>query len=115
MTRASFEVMGELNPQLKQQLRVLAASPEVVPSGFAFRTEQPLTVKAKILEAMEQLGDSPAGRQILTLTQSDRIEAHPISCMDGSVELLTKHRRLSKTQSLGPASKAADKTRAGDR
>ena len=94
VTRESFEVMGELNPQLKKQLRVLAASPGFVPSGFAFRADYRSAYRTRILEAMARLEDSPAGRQILALTQADRIEDHPISCLDDSLELLARHRQL---------------------
>ena len=42
LTQMSFKVMAELNPQLKEQLRVLANSPALVPSGFAFRGDYTL-------------------------------------------------------------------------
>jgi ABC transporter, phosphonate, periplasmic substrate-binding protein len=115
VTRDSFEVMGELNPQLNQRLRVLAASPEVVPSGFAFRAGHASPFDTPIQEAMEQLGDSPAGRQILTLTQSDRLEFHPISCLNGSMELMARHRQLCGASHIDPAGTTPAKPLAGAR
>jgi len=115
MTRTSFEVMGELNPQLNLQMRVLATSPGVVPTGFAFRTDHASPVSKEILQAMEHLGDTPAGRQILSLTKSDRIEARPLSCLDGSLKLLAKHRRLCKENLPGMANKTRGEKQAGVR
>jgi len=104
MTRRSFETMAELNPQLGKQLRVLAASPEVVPSGFAFRADYHSPFREQILVEMTQLSESPAGQQILALTQADRIQERPLSCLDSALELLATHRRLcSGTNSPGTA------------
>lgn len=94
ITRASFGVLGELNPQLTNQLMPLAASPAFVPTGFAFVAENASPFRDAILTAMERLGDSPAGRQILALTHADRIKDYPIAVMNESFDLLAKHRRL---------------------
>lgn len=95
MTRENFDVMAELNPQLKKQLKVLAFSPALVPSLFALRKGYKNPYRNVLLDAMLNLKDSPAGRQILTLTQADHIEAHPISSLNPSLDLIAKHRRLS--------------------
>jgi phosphonate transport system substrate-binding protein len=94
MTRSSFEVMCELNPQMGKQLRILARSQKVVPSGFAFRKDYASPFRAQILTEMARLNESPAGRQILMLTQADRIENHPVSCLDSALEMLATHERL---------------------
>ncbi len=94
MTRRSFDVMTELNPQVGKQLRVLAVSPELVPAGFAFRADFQSPLREQILVELKRLAESPAGRQILTLTQADRIEEWPLSCLDTALELLARHRRL---------------------
>ena len=59
VSRASLQVMTELNPQLNRQLKILAASPELVPSGFAFRVDEASPFRPQILEAMARLADSP--------------------------------------------------------
>jgi phosphonate transport system substrate-binding protein len=100
ITRQSFETMEELNPQIGKQLRVLAASPEYVPSGFAFRAEHQTEFRPQIIEAMKQLHESPAGRQILTLTQASRLEPLPIACLDRSLELLQEHQRLLHSRTI---------------
>jgi ABC-type phosphate/phosphonate transport system substrate-binding protein len=93
MTRAGFQVMGELNPQIREQLREVVSSPPVIPSGFAFRAGSENLARDKMVDAIMRLGETSAGRQILTLTQADRIQEEPISCLDASLALLARHRR----------------------
>ncbi len=109
-TRASFEVMGELNPQLNTQLRVLAVSPEFIPSCFAFREDYTSAHRASILDAMERFGDSPAGRQILVLIHSERVEKRPVSYLKKSLELVTRHQRLCHENNIAPSGKRLGET-----
>ena len=104
VTRRGFKTMGELNPQVSQRLQVLAASPELVPTGFCFRRDYQGPVKDTILAELAKIKDSPAGAQVLTLFQSGSLEAHPISCLDGAFELLETHRRLCGGTNSSPAS-----------
>ena len=93
-TSNSFKVMGELNPQLTKQLRALAVSPEVMPACFAFCASDNSPARPQILKEMTRMGETPAGKQILTLVKSDGIVEAPLSCMDSSLELLARHDRL---------------------
>ena len=43
------------------------------------------------------MGETPAGRQILTLIKADRIVEAPISSLDSALELLAKHQKLCGT------------------
>lgn len=95
VTCRGFQTMSELNPQVGKTLRVLAVSPEMVPSGFIFRSESASSFRDQMLTEMGRLSDSPAGQQILTLIRADRVEEKPISCMAGAFELLATHERLS--------------------
>jgi hypothetical protein len=94
MTRVSFEVMCELNPQLNKQLRILASSPPLVPSGFAFKEAVVSRFHGKIVQAMESLGNSTIGRQILDLIKADALMDLPITILEPSLDLLGKHQRL---------------------
>lgn len=94
MTRSSFEIMAELNPQLQEQLQVIAASAPIVPSGFAYRTDSADSFLDSMIEAMAQLRETPAGLQILQLLQAEKIESHPISVLDPSLELIERYRSL---------------------
>lgn len=98
VTRDSFEVMSELNPQLKQQLRVLTVSPPLIPACFVFLKDAESVNRTKIIEIMNKLEDTPAGRQILEIIKTEKLEAHDISCLDESLELLSRHQRLARSQ-----------------
>ena len=94
MTSKSFAAMEELNPQLGKQLRVLTQSPELMSSVFAFRSDFRSPYREQMFQEMKRLPESPAGLQILMLLQSERIEEKPLSCVDSSLALLARHRRL---------------------
>lgn len=94
VTRTSFDILCELNPQLRQQLMPLAVSPPLVPAGFAYSSTRSSTFSAHVVEATKRLADTPAGRQLLLLTQCEEVEAYPISCLDSSLALLDKHTRM---------------------
>lgn len=101
--RQVFEVMCELNPQLRKSLRIVAASSPLVPSGLMLRADLSTPQRRTFLEEIGHLHETPAGRQILALAQAERIEYFPISHMDDSLALLEKHERLcAALASKGP-------------
>ena len=93
--RTSFETMCELNPQIGQQLKVLVFSPEVVPAVFCFRADYAPAFKEPLFAGIRELHKSPAGLQVLTIFQSDKIEDEPASCLDGALEILARHAQLT--------------------
>ena len=94
VTRSGFEAMSELNPQVSQRLKVLAASVELVTSGFCFRRDYHGPLHETVVTEMKQLVATPAGRQVQTLFQFGSLESIPVSCLDSALELLTTHERL---------------------
>lgn len=94
VTRRGFLTMSELNPQVGNQLDVLAASPEVVPTVFVFRADNISPFREQIIAEMGRLAETPAGQQILTLILADRIEERPMSCLDSAFELLSTYQGL---------------------
>lgn len=94
VTRSSFETMTELNPQLGQQLRILLVSEPYVPVVFCFRDNYQSEVKAQVLKEIENLHLSPAGRQILTIFQIDKLFEQSSSVLDITIALLQEHQML---------------------
>jgi ABC-type phosphate/phosphonate transport system substrate-binding protein len=111
VTRKGFKTMCELNPQLSQQLRVLASSPKFVAAGFFFRAGYPAVPQNEYLTEFTRVQDSPAGQQILTVFQTERLEEHPAAVLDSAFALLERHRQLlGGTNSIGthPTNAAQD-------
>ncbi len=100
-TLNGFETMVELNPQIGEQLEILATSPSVVPVIFCFRDDYRSPVRSRVMGEIKRWHLSPAGRQILTIFQTDRLEEHPISCLDSAFELLSQYKRLTGESAEG--------------
>jgi ABC-type phosphate/phosphonate transport system substrate-binding protein len=96
VTSRVFEIASELNPQLQKELRVLATSPEVVPSVFFFRPGYESHDKDEFEAAMLVLHETPAGHQVLTMFQGDGLSKQPISCLESSQQLWNESGRSSR-------------------
>lgn len=94
VTRRGFQTMSELNPQVGRQLKVLTSSPQLVPNVFCFRKNYPDPDKDKLLAEIKRIHATPGGQQVLTIFQCERLEIHPVSCLNGAFEMLKEHRRL---------------------
>ncbi len=109
VTRRGFDTMVELNPQLGQQLKLLAVSPPVVPLIFGWRAGYDSRLRAQVLEELAHWHTIPAGRQILTLFQVDSLTVIPVAALDSSLELLAAYHRVLAETGAGRA--AADSRR----
>lgn len=96
VTRSGFDTMAELNPQLARELVVLAESPVMVPAVFAFRADYQPSFKEKLFTGVNNLNKTPAGRQVLTIFQSENIEEQPPECLEPALTLITSHKQLVK-------------------
>jgi ABC-type phosphate/phosphonate transport system substrate-binding protein len=94
ITRQGFELMGELNPQVTNQIRVVATSPRLVPHLTCFRASFDAVLKEKVAAAVTEANTTAAGKQLLMIFQCDRIEERPISILRSTRELLTEQARL---------------------
>ncbi len=102
--RGAFETAGELNPQVRKELRVLATSPDVVPNLFFFRPGYAPSLTRKMEEAILTLHETPAGKQIMTVFQGEKLVREPLSCLDSARVLLAEQARLrSAAQEKGKA------------
>jgi phosphonate transport system substrate-binding protein len=93
--RQGFDTMCELNPQLGKQLRTLASSPRLITMVFCFRSAYSPPVKNEIVRAMEELYTTPAGQQILTVFQIDKMQIASDSDLDSARELLDAYEQLA--------------------
>ena len=90
VTLTEFETMRELNPQIGRKLKIIARSPELVPSLFCFRADYAPAFQAQLFTGLRELHKTPAGLQVLTIFQSERIEDQPAACMDSAMALLAE-------------------------
>lgn len=68
----SYDLVSEMNPQVKVRLKLIGVSPEYVLGVGIFGKNMPAE-RRKILEnALLNIGDSPRGQQVLTLFKTER-------------------------------------------
>ncbi len=101
VTHRAYDLMCELNPQLRQKLLILATSPRVRTAFFAIHKDISEDVKSRIRKALTGYYDTPNGRQTLTLFQSGRLIAADTSILRGSVDLLANYERLKERRPGG--------------
>lgn len=94
LPRQAFAAMCEQNPQLGQELKVLATSPAFVPNVFIFRKDSSPALRARLYENVVKWNQSARGRQILTVFQCTRLEISPVSCLDEILKLHAEHTQL---------------------
>jgi ABC-type phosphate/phosphonate transport system substrate-binding protein len=105
VTRSSFELACELNPQLGKDLRVLMTSPELVPAVGAYRANANSAAVAFYRREGLRLTDSPSGRLILELFQTDGIvELKEADLAVTRAILATRARLLAQGRGKGPPS-----------
>jgi phosphonate transport system substrate-binding protein len=73
VTRNGFEMMCELNPQLRQRLVPLATSPRLVPSVTCLRNGFDTSIRDEVVDALGALHEDPKGQQILSIFGVDRL------------------------------------------
>ncbi|MBI5691807.1 MAG: PhnD/SsuA/transferrin family substrate-binding protein [Verrucomicrobia bacterium] len=93
--RRGFETMVELNPQLGRQLRVIASSPPLVSMILVLRTGFDPTVAPEVIASLRDFHRTQAGRQVLTLFQSDQLVDCDPELLRASIALLAEYRRLT--------------------
>ena len=96
ISRRAFSMAAELNPQIGHELRILAASPKIIPAGFWFRKGCDRTLRNAFMQGMVRLKTVTAGRQVLALYQSSGFVSAPGSVMNGTVEMVRQYERLRR-------------------
>lgn len=101
ITRSALATLAELNPQVARKLRIVATSPTVFPilTGFG-RTIDP-ALHAEIVHSIMAVRGTPAGRQLLTVFQTDELGVCDAATLAATRRLLADHARL-----VGPATSA---------
>lgn len=108
VTQSGFEMMCELNPEVGKQIKIIATSPEFVPAIFAFRADYQPPFRQQLISGVTSLNKTVAGRQLLTVFQSDDIEQRPASFLEPTLEMLAAHARLNRGTNASPTDLTAN-------
>jgi len=96
VTRDGFQTMTELNPQIGKQLKIIAQSPPFVPSVFCFRGNYTSKNRDKLRASIGNVHKSVAGKQTITLFQSESLVERPVTALDSACELLDTYQQLCR-------------------
>lgn len=107
----SFEVACELTPLVGQQLQVIALSPPLVPALLFFRNSLPSRERAILEATIVNLHTTKSGQQLLTVSQSTRMERHPVAVLDTTRQLLERYARLTGPTASAPSEPAQGESR----
>lgn len=88
VTKAAFETLVELNPQVGRTLSALATSPPLV-SGVVLVDRRYTETRPALLEALLGLGASPRGQQVLSLFGVDAMTPARPEDLAPSLQLLS--------------------------
>jgi phosphonate transport system substrate-binding protein len=103
ITRESFALVTEMNPQVGRELRILAVSPLVVPAITCFRRNIDPKVRAEVVDSLATLHANVSGQQVLTIFQSERVEARDDSALESTRRLLADRAQLEASPPNPPS------------
>lgn len=86
VSEAGFSVMGELNPQIRQNLRVLARSKKSMPIVMVMQSGFDKELKSNVISSMKLLHEKPEGKQVLTMFKEDHIDVHDKGILEEAVQ-----------------------------
>jgi phosphonate transport system substrate-binding protein len=94
VTRASYETLMEMNPQMGRDLTALAESPQLLFSVMCIHRRADDEVRRLVVDSSLNLQRSAAGRQVLLLFKVARVIPFEPAYLDGISTLLREHRAL---------------------
>jgi len=94
VTQTSFDMAGELNPQILKQLRVLVSSVPLISGMGSARAALDPSIRQEFRRGAFQLSDSVSGQHILNLFQCDAIVGVTEDDLASTRALLAEYERL---------------------
>ncbi|HMK48882.1 MAG TPA: PhnD/SsuA/transferrin family substrate-binding protein [Thermodesulfovibrionales bacterium] len=95
-TDITYKTMVELNPQVKEKLKIIASSEEYVEGVNFFRKDYDDNYKKIVLDRSQRLKDSVRGRQIMLLFKIDKVAVLEEKDLDTVRKLLADYERLRR-------------------
>jgi ABC-type phosphate/phosphonate transport system substrate-binding protein len=101
VAKSSFETMGELNPQLRKELKTLATSPPFLSAVVCLRTDYEPKLKSALIESLETLHQYPHGQQIMTILKIDKLIPFEWMMLDNTKKEVAKwNQRIRQGQAV---------------
>jgi len=100
VSRSGFETMAELNPQIGEQLAIVATSPGFVLGGVFFRKDFREDIKKLIMDTCMKFCTYPAGKQIVTLFKAEAFAPFKPSYFETLLDLTKEYERLQAQKKL---------------
>jgi ABC-type phosphate/phosphonate transport system substrate-binding protein len=107
VTRASFELAVELNPQLGRQLEIIGESEPYVPVVVCIRNDLDEKKKRDYIEFAIKLHENPNAMQTFLMFRLNRLVRWKPEYLSNVRELLEKHREISKISGQATANSKA--------
>jgi phosphonate transport system substrate-binding protein len=92
----AFQTACELNPQVDRGVKPMIVSPELISTFFFFHPGYNPKDRSAVEAAIRDLDKSPAGQQVLTVFQSEKLVKRPVSILDDTIALVSEHERLKR-------------------
>jgi len=99
--KSAFETQVELNLQLGQELTVLVTSPGLLPALACFTEGIDAEMKRLVQKAALTLHQSPKGKQILTMFQTEKLLPFRAEQLEPIVDLVKEYETLKKRSGGG--------------
>jgi phosphonate transport system substrate-binding protein len=97
VSKSSFETMIELNPQIKNQIKVLKTSPGFLTSVASFTTKFKKSKDSEsLLSHLLTLDKYPAGKQLFALTKTTKIVLFKDEYLDNIKILISEYNKLPR-------------------
>jgi ABC-type phosphate/phosphonate transport system substrate-binding protein len=94
VTRNTFEMMAELNPQLSRDMTALAESRPIASGVVAVRRDYNTMNREKLQDILERLHLDVQGKQLLTMFRMNRLVSFQQEYLASTEEFLWEHRKL---------------------
>lgn len=93
---STLNTLFELNPQLKKSIKVLASSPQFIPSILSYRKDRKSELLDLVIEEAKELHKTENGRSILKIFKAIRVDKSNISELQSVKLLLDEYNSLLK-------------------
>ncbi|MCC6234705.1 MAG: PhnD/SsuA/transferrin family substrate-binding protein [Verrucomicrobiales bacterium] len=105
-TEGAFVVASEMNPQIATALKVLARSPELIPSAFFLHEAIRPDLRTAIEKRIVELDLNTRGKQVLTVFQGDRMVKVPLAEWQPTLDLVREWKSRLAPSAPDPATVA---------